>query len=899
MVMSQVTSSESHPRENFKRRRLSDSRQGIMSEESNSEEDELEIEMPQATLPTSTDVHQIANKIQSTPDAVDSKLFCLSQLLSTSGFSDFLESNKGTFLLHYIQRPYEWDEEMAVEFVKSLLNDWVKSLNHQGRITPKHIGQIILWTEGKNGRNRLNEGENVLWVMDGQQRFVTIFILFSLLHHSLLVADPKAADKLWNEAKDIFGLVQNKYNQETKQVETKWTPRIRVGEFQRKFWEDHLVSPVKFHTPISGTDEYKKYLEDVQLLLQCEEYQASWESIVNGDPIISRMIKNFRAIHKYLSTVPAGLDRNAELPSSPASIYNLLVYLLKHVFLTTTTHVGGGHEFSCRTFLSANSMQAPLTNVDMLKAAIFSNLESTNVADCSKIWEHAYLGLEKHVIRACSNTTAFEYMFEVIREIKDMPSGRRSKLAGILHYFYGEYGHDSSSRQKFRLPNSSIAGVERDPKAFLQKYVEVVSRNMIFLFNWRKIGEKFQNDIKNINLTIDRLKTSCRHLLRCAAIKPNRGAYGNRRPSLFSWIPVAVVFFELYFPKSSQKSKESKKNLKTLAGLMKLLEIRLAWVVIAAERQGSDVITVMSSGGQWRQEKTDGILKIICHPTKSKKLMDQVDDETKKCLEMHEHGTVPKVICKEQYDLVEEILRLTHDEQMGMIKTLLKVRYDKNDSTKMRHILFIHDDEMRCPSSMTEDKFEREVHSILRYDYNIERTRKQLSGMLELDHLFPQASRTVIQSEPYWVEHWLEDGITREVHDILKHLPGNICLFPGPKNRKAGKKGYDRKREVFLEDLTEYVDVKSTRELVNSYIDWTPADCRKRDLEVLINVVKYLKIEPNNSRAKVKLETCSKELVEENSFWFKKNNESFHYQLLHRWDTAVSPCAPENNVNRR
>jgi hypothetical protein len=839
-----------------------------------------------------TEVQQIANTMSGTPDNVDSKLFCLSQVLSTSGFSDFLESNQGMFILHYIQRPYEWNDEMAVEFVKSLVSDWKKStLQNAHRPTPKHIGQIILWTEG----------QNQLWVMDGQQRLVTIYILLSLLHYSLLsTCDRDAADSLWNEAKDLFGLVEKEYNPTSKAVITTWMPRMRVGEFQRQFWEEHIVSPARSQTP-SG-EGIQKYLQSVHVLLNCKEHDDGWVSLVNGDPIIARMIKNMKAIHQYLSTsVDATPDGGgATLLSRPEAIQAFLRYLLKHVFLTTTTHVGGGHEFSCRTFLSANSMQAPLTGVDMLKAALFSNVEKAAVADCSKIWESAYLGLEKHTIRACSNITAFEFMFEVIREIKDMPSGKRAKLPGILHYFYGEYGHTIHSRQKFHLPGIGAPGVEKDPKAFLLKFVDVVSRNMTLLFNWRKIGDTFPDVARQVALSIDRLKTSCRNLLRCASIKPNRGAYNNRRPSLYSWIPVAVVFFELFFPKESHPSDVRKRNLKELATLMKLLEIRLAWVVIAAQTQGSDIINVMSSGGQWRGKKTDGILKIICHPCDSSQLKERIssmDENRMRRFEAHQAGTVPADICREQLKLVKDLLRLTHDEKEGMVRALLKVRYDKNDSTKMRHIMYIHDDEMRCPTRMEKEGDFGEGHSILKCDYNMERTKQGWPPELQLDHIFPQG---VHSPDDYWDQRWSMDELTKEAHDILKHLPGNICWLPGLKNKKAGKQGYDKKIEVFNGDL-QYVDIRSTRALIEDYTDWTPANCRSRDLQVLTNVVKYLKISPNDRNAREILQQESRNLCEDpkDKFWFKRKNQNVNYEMLNRWDPNASLVDDAGRPRRR
>ena len=96
------------------------------------------------------------------------------------GLQDVLE---GKYRIPVYQRPYEWDEKNIDDFLSSIFDGFKEKTDGERERKPVFFGTIQLNHENKN--------DVVEDIVDGQQRAVTLSLLFYVLYENIIASNPK------------------------------------------------------------------------------------------------------------------------------------------------------------------------------------------------------------------------------------------------------------------------------------------------------------------------------------------------------------------------------------------------------------------------------------------------------------------------------------------------------------------------------------------------------------------------------------------------------------------------------------------------------------------------------------------------------------------------------------
>ena len=151
----------------------------IALSDENSDDDGIDID---ADVVEMEDVQEFYNN--NAPDDVASDIHRLMLVLNGQGTRNGAEA---IYRLPPIQRPYEWKPSMAASLMKCVYEAWMSSTSPNDIY---HMGSIILWNpdSGRNARassvdKNPGHSENIIYLMDGQQRVTTLYLIFALIRH--------------------------------------------------------------------------------------------------------------------------------------------------------------------------------------------------------------------------------------------------------------------------------------------------------------------------------------------------------------------------------------------------------------------------------------------------------------------------------------------------------------------------------------------------------------------------------------------------------------------------------------------------------------------------------------------------------------------------------------------
>ncbi len=151
------------------------------------------------------------------------------------------------FQIPNYQRPYSWTTEQASELVMDL-QGYIKGKNEDIKtLNPYFLGSIVLVKEDKADSE----------VIDGQQRLITLTILFSVLRH--LVED-----------KDIKNEITGYLGQKgSKLLKTKSTFRILLRPRDKEFFQNNIQHDGGLGQLLDSKDELKDSPSNIKQNAQC------------------------------------------------------------------------------------------------------------------------------------------------------------------------------------------------------------------------------------------------------------------------------------------------------------------------------------------------------------------------------------------------------------------------------------------------------------------------------------------------------------------------------------------------------------------------------------------------------------------------------------------------------
>jgi len=713
----------------------------------------------------------------------DAKYFQLN-ILQLAKTMSLTKGGKGWFAFPGMQRPYEWSEQMATGLIEDLYEKFECKAN---RVV---LQSINLWMKDENAQ--------VINIVDGQQRIMTIFTMLSLLRNMADEDGPFRAD-----TDEIFVFSTRMLKDGTwKEVEQKRLESDRCA--LQEFLEKYIV-----------TNDVKA----VDGLWDGEGKVKEWE-IGGNSSLVRQLIRNINVMKKFLISPWKG---NPSPCSIRGNIEAFGKYVLENVCLYAILAYGGGREYISQTFLRVNMYQKPLSVEDKLKAVMYEGavrqkVDEADLANFTNKWEEVEEKLSQ-VYLPCALRNAFEELFHVIITImirsRATMTGVKKDLDVMFYFCPGHYRFVTNNPLRGqglsdeRLLTYNL--VDNSANFMTEYFLPIASSMEKFLF-WNELSiadlSNFPEMERKAESSLSRIQTSCRILSLVMQMKD--------RISMSSLIPTAVCLFHYYFPlaesiKDENQADQYIANLAMLEEYLHLLEIRFVNFLLTATHKNK-IFNIMYGGGcvsannkalNWAVK---GILNQMCPATEGRGSLSLKLDDTQ----------VMREIKKELQLRQEEI----NDENAGIFHKLLDLRYGKGSPLYRNVLLMIYDDQSRHPIKTLSARFELS-NQINFYKFGIE--------TVDNDHICPQAMR----KRSRWSEM-----MNAGQFEACKNYPGNLCLLTSKDNKTVGNWEFNDKKEYFLKKAR--VQYLTTERVFNGRTSWTAENILRRDKEIFEHFCEYM-----------------------------------------------------------
>ena len=247
--------------------------------------------------------------------------------------------NGAKFKLDYYQREYRWEERQ----IKDLIDDLCNKFNKKHKLGLKEVKDYDHYFLGSI---IITDKEGKKFIVDGQQRLVTLTLLF--IHIYRLFNDEQRKERL----KEKYEKKEYDYEEATKGDIPRIISTMKAGEYLFNI-------------------EVKKWQECLQALLLGNDYK---EYIKSESESIKNIVKNFEKIKK--------LFRNK---LKDESLPYFTEWLKERVYLDViTTH---SDDDSYISFETMNDRGLSITPAEMLKGYILANIkEEGHREEAHKIW---------------------------------------------------------------------------------------------------------------------------------------------------------------------------------------------------------------------------------------------------------------------------------------------------------------------------------------------------------------------------------------------------------------------------------------------------------------------------------------------------------------------------------
>lgn len=459
-------------------------------------------------------------------------------------------------VLDNLQRPYAWPKEYIEEVCRAV-TDGYRNMDPKSTFT---FGELVVYKD--------SDSDPVGYILNGQQRTTTIFLLLVTCRHLTKVhfpqLDPKSLKKIFSELL---------FQYEPRNMDSS-LPRLQMHAQQAPFFASYIAT----------AEDHLGCFWDETGRLQIE--------LAGCDTILQHLMIAADIIKQKLEGAQG--RSGASLFDDLDEVTAFVELLLDSVNMGWSEHIGGGQAHKADVYLSSNSQQLVTTAVDVLKANMLTNLKGSEPDQRASQWHFYHYKLEAHRLVCLGRCTMFEYVFHAI--------------VWMLRFS----GNIKEARVDIRTELTSehrALNITAEPRRFMNEMFDPVAKALDRIFNWRDMAVTASRESGRY---LDRIKTSCRALIAMANAQ-------DKRPSMSYWLASCMIpaFIQLY-PEKNLSPHKQKANFKLLSQLVQALKARVMWQWMCGEHPNK-VLPILVAGGsisvskskQSPKRNVKGVLRIL------------------------------------------------------------------------------------------------------------------------------------------------------------------------------------------------------------------------------------------------------------------------------------------------
>lgn len=260
--------------------------------------------------------------------------------------------NELIFKVPYYQRPYSWKSDQINEFWDDIIcclkdNDNIQKQPSQINFNNKHFIGMFLFSDA--------EDTIMKNVIDGQQRLSTLLILLSLIKSYLKEFEG-------NSCKELASAIEKNFLSKTNDEGERVKSRLQLGFYDKEFFEKYIIN-VDLDI-LNNIDAMKNYSSGKLI----KSYEKIKDNYILFNSKINNELKELNDDSKI---------RFLKL------LYYTIVNGLSFVYFEIDTD-----EKSTIIFETINSRGKQLSEADLIKNYIFSNVDEDKIDDYFQKWNY-------------------------------------------------------------------------------------------------------------------------------------------------------------------------------------------------------------------------------------------------------------------------------------------------------------------------------------------------------------------------------------------------------------------------------------------------------------------------------------------------------------------------------